>query len=93
MFGLDRLQLDGDFLAGDDVDPKINVTCCREDEQRRWQPKRARTKGTRPYLFPEPVLAAHSEIESVRGAIGHRLDEKNWRVAVSKRGEREESNG
>ena len=26
MLGLDRLELDGDFLAGDDVDSKVNVT-------------------------------------------------------------------
>ena len=27
MLGLDRLELDGDFLARDDVDTKVDVTC------------------------------------------------------------------
>jgi len=26
MLGLDRLELDSDFLAGDDVNPEIDVT-------------------------------------------------------------------
>jgi hypothetical protein len=27
VLGLDRLELDGDFLSGNDVDTEVNVTC------------------------------------------------------------------
>ncbi len=27
VLGLDGLELDGDFLTGDDVDPEVDVTC------------------------------------------------------------------
>jgi len=56
----------------------------------KWKAKR--TERTRADLFPKPVFATYSEIESVGRGICHRLcdNKENYRATVSKKEERKE---
>lgn len=79
MLSFDRLKLDGDFLPGDDVDSEVDVTC---EGRRNISPTARkeigsrRTKGARANLLAQSVLAADTEVETVRGRIGHRCSDQ-----------------
>ena len=77
VLGLDRLELDGDLLARDDVDTEVDVTWdTLVDVLDRWCWKYERlTERATSDLLADPVLASYSEIHgrhSGRGnPIGH----------------------
>ena len=93
MLGLDRLELDGDLFTGDDVDPKVDVTCCllgtRGQVGGACQPYSSRRKGlarterTGANLFAQPVLSADTKVESMGRSVGHWMQVRSGRGEVS----------
>ena len=74
MLGLYGLELNGDFFAGDYVDSQVDVAWSFLLERTEvYNVERGRTKGAGSDLFPKPVLATNTEIESRRRCICHRL--------------------
>jgi len=66
MLGFDRFQFDGDFLARDDVDSEVNVTCDEACQMRlvdeEIEERGMRTKRTGTDLLAKPIFSANTKV-------------------------------
>ena len=63
MLGLHRFKFDGDFLARDNVDPELDVTCSKKRSQQVARDDKTfiyTPKEPEPIFFPKSVLATNS---------------------------------
>lgn len=85
MFGFHRFELNGDFLARNDIDSEVNVTYKSQKifvsaEMITISQITVRTKGARTNLLSKPIFTTDPQVQSVRRAIGHRLEIDENRV-------------
>jgi hypothetical protein len=76
VLSLDRFELDGDFLAGNDVDAEVDIaledgmSIRYNDVATRWRP----TERARANLFAKAILATNTEVNAISARdlwVGH----------------------